>query len=348
MPSLPTTGASEHADPHVFIVGAGASRAACPNGDAEGRRLPVMADLIDVVGLRPLLKQHGIESQEGDFEAVYDGIVQSGNEELASELERRVHHYFSQLELPETATAYDYLLLSLRPIDLVATFNWDPLLAQAFRRHEGKIALPQLAFLHGNVAFGYCAEHRRCGWIDDHCALCGKRFEPTPLLYPTRDKNYTKNPFIRSQWALLEAHIKFAYLLTIFGYRAPETDVAAREAMMGAWKLNETRALAEIELINTQSEEELHANWKDFITRTHYSATDSIKKSYVARHPRRSCDAFAASTLMLRPWEDDWLPERESFNDLRVWVNPLWEEETRLAGTGQQFSGQPCSEHHEA
>lgn len=82
MPSLPTTGASEHANPHVFIVGAGASRAACPNGDAKGRRLPVMADLIDFVGLRPLLAQHGIESQEGDFEAVYDGVVQSGNKEL--------------------------------------------------------------------------------------------------------------------------------------------------------------------------------------------------------------------------------------------------------------------------
>lgn len=82
MPPLPTTGASEHADPHVFIVGAGASRAACPNGDAEGHRLPLMADLVDLVGLRPLLEQHGIESREGDFEAVYAGVAQSDDEEL--------------------------------------------------------------------------------------------------------------------------------------------------------------------------------------------------------------------------------------------------------------------------
>lgn len=344
MLSLPTIGASEHADPHVFIVGAGASRAACPNGDANGRWLPIMADLIDLVGLKPLLAQHGIESQERDFETVYDGVVQSGNTELAGELERRVHQYFSQLVLPETATAYDYLLLSLRPKDLVATFNWDPLLAQAFRRHEGKIALPQLAFLHGNVAYGYCAEHCRCGWIDDHCTSCGKPFEPTPLLYPIRDKNYTANPFIRSQWALLEHHIQFAYFLTIFGYQAPETDVAAREVMIKAWKINENHTIAEIELIDIKSQEELHANWKDFITRQHYITTDSIKKSYAAWHPRRSCDALAAATLMLRPWKDDWLPERESFEDLRTWVNPLWEEETRLAGTSQQFSGQPCNQ----
>lgn len=260
MPSLPTTGASKYANPHVVIVGAGASRAACPDGDANGRRLPLMADLVDLVGLKPLLAKYGIESEETDFEAVFDGAVQSGYTELTGELERRVHHYFSQLVLPETATAYDYLLLSLRPKDLIATFNWDPLLAQAFRRHEGKIALPQLAFLHGNVAYGYCAEHRRCGWIDDHCTSCGK----------------------------------------------------------------------------------------DFITRQHYIAADSIMKSYAAWHPRRSCDALAAATLMLQPWKDDWLPERESFEDLRAWVNPLWKEETRLAGTDQQFSGQLCSEHRKA
>ena len=84
MPPLPTTGANEHANPHVFILGAGASRAACPNGDAKGRELPVMADLIDLVGLGPLLTQHGIASQEGDFEAVYGDVVQSGKKAHAA------------------------------------------------------------------------------------------------------------------------------------------------------------------------------------------------------------------------------------------------------------------------
>lgn len=35
--------------PHVVILGAGASRAAFPYGNAKGRRLPVMADLADCV-----------------------------------------------------------------------------------------------------------------------------------------------------------------------------------------------------------------------------------------------------------------------------------------------------------
>ena len=131
---------------------------------------------------------------EGDFEVVYDTIVRAGNEKLAADLERRVHKYFSRIALPEKATAYDYLLLSLRPKDLVATFNWDPLLPLAFRRHEGKIALLRLAFLHGNVSVGYCAEDRRCGWINDGCTSCGKPFGPTPLLFPIQDKNYAAGP----------------------------------------------------------------------------------------------------------------------------------------------------------
>jgi len=50
--------------PHVVILGAGASRATCPTGDAEGRRLPVMVDLVDVLDLRPLLLKWGINADQ--------------------------------------------------------------------------------------------------------------------------------------------------------------------------------------------------------------------------------------------------------------------------------------------
>ena len=45
--------------PHVVLLGAGASRAAFPNGDRSGRRIPLMNDLVKVVGLSPLIKQAG-------------------------------------------------------------------------------------------------------------------------------------------------------------------------------------------------------------------------------------------------------------------------------------------------
>jgi hypothetical protein len=40
------------------------------------------------------------------------------------------------LKLPEEATIYDYLVLSLRSPDIIATFNWDPFLYQAFERNR--------------------------------------------------------------------------------------------------------------------------------------------------------------------------------------------------------------------
>jgi hypothetical protein len=38
--------------PHVVILGAGASRAAFPNGDAKEKRLPLLVDLPDCLDLR--------------------------------------------------------------------------------------------------------------------------------------------------------------------------------------------------------------------------------------------------------------------------------------------------------
>lgn len=344
MPTLPIIGPNDSEAPHVVIVGAGGSVAACPNGDANGNLLPVMTNIIDVLNLKPILEKHGISGMEANFETVYDDVIQKGNTLLASELERQVYGYFSKLLLPETATDYDYLLLSLRPKDLIATFNWDPLLVQAFKRHEGKISLPQLAFLHGNVAIGCCEKDRRCGRIDDDCGICGKPFKPTTLLYPVRDKQYSSNPFIQSQWELLSWNLNRAYFLTIFGYSAPATDVAAREVMMKAWKRNTTQELAQINIIDIKPEEDVEQNWNDFITRSHYGTSKTIKKSYLARFPRRSCDALFEFTMMCNTWKDNRFPEFTSYEKLRDWVKPLYQEECFLHGTKEYFSGKTCEE----
>lgn len=47
--------------PHVVLLGAGASRAACPTGDANGKLLPLMADFVDVLGRNPLLMKFGVD-----------------------------------------------------------------------------------------------------------------------------------------------------------------------------------------------------------------------------------------------------------------------------------------------
>jgi len=75
---------------HVVLLGAGASRAAFPNGDANGRRLPVLLDLPDCLGLRDALRAAGFAS-DANFEQVYDELATSGrNSSLKAEIESKV------------------------------------------------------------------------------------------------------------------------------------------------------------------------------------------------------------------------------------------------------------------
>ncbi|MBS3101438.1 hypothetical protein J4204_04850 [Candidatus Woesearchaeota archaeon] len=38
--------------PHVVVLGAGASRATCPDGDKNGKKLPLMSDFVKILGLK--------------------------------------------------------------------------------------------------------------------------------------------------------------------------------------------------------------------------------------------------------------------------------------------------------
>jgi hypothetical protein len=116
--------------PHVVILGAGASAAACPKGDRYGRRLPVMNDLIDTVGLAAELGGLGLDCRGKNFEVVYGELADRGDATVCWAIESRVREYFEALELPDRPTTYDHLVLSLREKDVIATFNWDPLLVQ--------------------------------------------------------------------------------------------------------------------------------------------------------------------------------------------------------------------------
>jgi hypothetical protein len=59
--------------PHVVILGAGASRAAFPEGDADGKVLPLMADLIDALGLRSQILEWKIDADLG-FEDIFSQL----------------------------------------------------------------------------------------------------------------------------------------------------------------------------------------------------------------------------------------------------------------------------------
>lgn len=309
---------------HVIILGAGASRAAFPDGDRDGVRLPLMNDLVDMAELMPILAKYGIQYSGGNFEDLYSGIrADPVLADLAADIENAVHSYFARMQLPDRPTLYDHLVLSLRSKDVIATFNWDPFLVQACARSLGHANIPNVLFLHGNVAIGLCREHRTSGRYPGHCGSCGVPYSPTRLLYPTSQKDYNSDPYIHGQWSNLKYALRSAYLLTIFGYSAPTSDIEARILMEQAWGTSEEREYEQIELIDVKSEDALTATWSSFIHSHHYQVVPSFYESISARYPRRSCEAMWRQLMDVQwvaeaslPWEDD-------FHDLHSAVGQL-------------------------
>ncbi len=325
---------NECASPQLVLLGAGASRAACPSGDANGQPLPLMMDLVTTVGLDRILAPSGIDSAAtANFESLYESLVADPTRQgLVREIEGRLLEYFRALAIPSRATLYDRLVLSLRPKDYIATFNWDPLLAQAYKRNRHLRELPQLLFLHGNVGVGVCVRDERKGFADQPCSECGRPLEPTRLLYPVGQKNYTSDPFIAQEWIAFRSVLENAYLFTIIGYAAPVSDVEAVTAMRSSWGANPTRELAQIDIIDIKSETELRSTWAPFFVRDHYGFWDSPTPLF--NHARRSCDHFAMASLQLHPCRDTPLPDTDSLDDLQRWAARMIESEVALRDHG--------------
>lgn len=325
--------------PHVVILGAGASLAAFPKGDRNGNILPTLNNIVEIIGIAPYLKELGIHLPVNDFEAVFDELNKKyPNNTTFAKIKEQIYNYFSSLVLPDKLTLYDKLVLSLREQDIIATFNWDPLLGLAYQRNRHLKKLPNLAFLHGNVFVGYCKEHQTTGFINCACSKCLKRFEKVELLYPIKDKNYTENYFIKTEWDKLQFFLERAFMITIFGYSAPKTDIVARDAMYKVWGENKIRNFAEIQIIDIKSKTELKNNWSDFIVRNHYSVVNDFKKSLLNHYPRRTCEAWASAVLQNDPWGDIEQYNGNSLKKYQKWILNLIESEIQ-----NELDGSPLS-----
>lgn len=300
---------------HTVILGAGATIAAIPNGDKNGKSSSVMNGLLKRLNLEELLSDVELQTKSENLEDIYSELYDREEcSEVVKELEKRLYSYFASLELPDEPTIYDFLILSLTKKDCIATFNWDPLLIQAYVRCS-KITqnLPQILCLHGNVGVGFCDEHNEFGTIDWCCPKCFNRFEPTKLLYPVKNKNYSADKYIDWCWRALECFIDNSYMLTIFGYSAPKSDVEAVKLMKKAWGKIEERLLEEVSVIDIIDKESMLSTWKDFIHTHHYRYSNSFFDSYLAEFPRRTCETVFA-TFSLNVPSDGSKGFKENFN----------------------------------
>ena len=94
-----------------------------------------MNGLLKKLNLEEILAGVELQTKSENLEDIYSELFEREEcSEIVRKLEERLSDYFASLELPDEPTIYDFLILSLTNKDCIATFNWDPLLIQAYIR----------------------------------------------------------------------------------------------------------------------------------------------------------------------------------------------------------------------
>ena len=317
-----------YVSPHTFILGAGASCASFPNGDKYGKEIPLMNNFIDVLGLDIFFEQNQVEISSRNIEAIYSELVEEKNNVgLVKELNNKIRHYFSSLVIPDEVTLYDELILSLQAKDAIFTFNWDPLLSQAYSRNLCVKELPKIHFLHGNVSIGICEKDKHSGYLGNSCSKCGQPFSPINLLYPVKNKDYTSDPFIKSEWDSLDRCVKESFYITIFGYSAPKTDVEAVSLLETAWRRNSRYEFNEVNIVDILPRANVENNWSGFIYKSHGGIYDNVRDTQSFRYARRSCESWGDAIMQGEAWHENNIPQFRHLQELQSWVKQLVEEE---------------------
>lgn len=330
---------------HVVLLGAGASIASTlRNMELNGKRLPSMDNFIEVVGLQDIVDTLPEELVANNFETLYSNLHKyNPQSDEILEIEARVFDYFKDMQLPNEPTIYDYLVLSLRPKDLIATFNWDPFLYQALIRN-GRIAdMPKLSFLHGNVAIGYSKEDKTSGPSGRYFKATNNYLEPTRLLYPIDQKDYNSDEFISIEWDRLKKWLESdcTKRVTIFGYGAPKSDYEAVKLLNDAWGGRDKRNMEQFEIIDIRKEETVRESWDNFIHSHHYDYGTTYFDSILAHNPRRTSESYFQHYLPMTSSEafseNNPVPnDFKTLEELWEWHKPLIEAENEWKEKNKQ------------
>jgi len=314
--------------PHLVILGSGATKAVIPKGDKNGKKTACMDNFLKELRLENILDNVDLKCKSNNIEDIYSELWEREDcVSVKDNLEKKIYEYFKSLEIPDTPILYDLLLLSLRETDCIASFNWDDILIQAYQRVcRITTKLPQLVFLHGNVSAGGCPDDHEYGRIPRCCHVCDQEYIPSPLLYPIKNKDYTLNRFIKTQWEIFEYFIRKSGKITTWGYNAPSSDIEAKEKMEIAFS-TQIRLWQEFEIIDTADENVLNNNWSYFGEKTHdhLRIVKSFFKSSLAEFPRRSVEGYHKRNLG-GWWGTSTISFREkeyTFEDLAKLIAPL-------------------------
>lgn len=304
---LPNHEGKRLTDPHVVIVGAGASIAACKI-DRNGKEVPLLKNIHNILGLTDEIKKYNFSNEQmEDFEKLFSDI--NGKTEygdLQKKLEYEVCDYFSTLQIPEEPTLYDYLILSLTEKDAIISFNWDPFLMQAYRRNICVGNLPELIFPHGNSGVGLCYDCKIKGYANCFCPKCFKELKQMPLLYPIGKKDYNSKPIIVNEWNRAKDVLSKAAGITVYGYGAPVTDVEAVELMKLASSISQMKDIVPFTIINlAENEEEQRKKWAEFYDKDMVLYCNSFEETLLWKNPRVSLETLFDAILQQQPRSEE-------------------------------------------
>jgi hypothetical protein len=120
-------------------------------------------------------------------------------------------------------------------------------------------------------------------------------------------------------------------MVTVFGYSAPKTDVEAIALLKEGWGANRDRDLEQIEVIDIKSEDDLLKTWDEFIHTHHCQFADNFYDSWIANHPRRTCEAMWNQLMECQFLDKNSIPRALDLNELLKWYEPLLQAERQNA-----------------
>jgi hypothetical protein len=162
--------------------------------------------------------------------------------------------------------------------------------------------------------------------VGARCSKCGQLFTPSRLLFPVEEKNYQDGDFIEGEWKAVSYYLKHCFMLTVFGYSGPKTDVEAMKLLKEGWGNVEERNMEQTEIINRPGSDHdaLRTRWDNFIHTHHYDIFDHFEESFLAKHPRRSGEAFWNQYIEAKFISDNPIPKNiKKLHDLIEWFKPL-------------------------
>ncbi len=290
--------------PHVVILGAGATIAALPQGDKNGKKQYSMNQLTQINNITNILEEHGIKANEiENFELFFSSLYsENPNSPLITKIEHELYAYYENMILPDEPTMYDYLVLSLTDKDLIATFNWDPFIDQAIARNSTVGRMPKIVHLHGCV-----------------------NSQSRKLLYPTMKKDYAKIPDIKDAWDIFDDYLKRAICITIFGYSAPLSDIEARKRIKEKIEINDSNEIIDTQIIDIKPHEELEKTWYNIVNQRFFSSVSRFEDSMLSLFVRNTCEQYVNATMQQNPQYSNPYPDKkfETLFELQKFVKAV-------------------------